>query len=106
MKQSYDMKTRLEALSRPLTIAVTSGKGGVGKSVISLSLALRYASDGIRTLLVDADLGLGNQHILTDQSPVFTFEDVLSGTCKPEETTLPILRDPRMAQGEFRYGDC
>jgi len=105
MMQSVGMKSRLEALSRPLTIAVTSGKGGVGKSVISLSLALRYASDGIRTLLIDADLGLGNQHILTDQTPVFTFEDVLSGTCKPDEAILTVAENLSLLPASNGFGD-
>jgi flagellar biosynthesis protein FlhG len=105
MMQPNDMKTTLEALSRPLTVAVTSGKGGVGKSVISLSLALKYASDGIRTLLIDADLGLGNQHILTGQSPVFTMEDVLSSACKPEEAALQIADNLSLLPASNGFGD-
>jgi len=90
MTRIGDMKSRLAKLTRPLSVTVTSGKGGVGKSIIALSLAAEHASNGIRTLLVDADLGLGNQHLLLNQSPIFTLEDVLAAACKLEEAVLRI----------------
>jgi MinD-like ATPase involved in chromosome partitioning or flagellar assembly len=44
--------------------AVAGGKGGVGKSVVAANLALGVAQYGLRCLLVDADLGGGNQHTM------------------------------------------
>lgn len=49
---------------RATTIAVGGGKGGVGKSVIAANLAVAFARFGMRTVLVDADLGAANQHTL------------------------------------------
>jgi len=106
MTQTTDLKKRLAALSRPLTLTVTSGKGGVGKSVISLSLAVKHASDGIRTLLIDADLGLGNQHILTGQMPVFTIEDVLAATCSLEESILSISENFSLLPAGSGFSDA
>jgi flagellar biosynthesis protein FlhG len=80
-------------LNRPVAVAVTSGKGGVGKSVISMSLAEQCAAKGVRTLLIDVDLGLGNQHLLLGQSPIFTFEDVLERACEIDEAVLRIAQD-------------
>lgn len=50
-------------------IAVTSGKGGVGKSNIALNMALSLSKSGLKTLLLDADLNLGNLDILLGKSP-------------------------------------
>jgi MinD-like ATPase involved in chromosome partitioning or flagellar assembly len=49
--------------------AVASGKGGVGKSVIAGNLALAVARSGLSCLLVDGDLGAGNQHTLFGEEP-------------------------------------
>jgi len=49
---------------RASVIAVTSGKGGVGKTNISVNLAIKFASAGKRVVLLDADLGLANADVL------------------------------------------
>lgn len=59
-------------------MAVTSGKGGVGKSNIVANLGLALARLGERVLLIDADLGLANLDILLGLSPQYTIKDVLS----------------------------
>lgn len=48
----------------PLVVAITSGKGGVGKTNISVNLAYALAQNGKRVLLLDADLGLANVDVL------------------------------------------
>lgn len=64
--------------SRLRVIAVTSGKGGVGKSNIVVNLGLALAKMGQKVLLIDADLGLANLDILLGLSPRFTIQDLLS----------------------------
>jgi MinD-like ATPase involved in chromosome partitioning or flagellar assembly len=59
------------------TITITSGKGGVGKTSISVNVALHLASLGYRTCLFDADLGLANINILLGLSPEYNLEDVI-----------------------------
>ena len=70
------------------SIAVTSGKGGVGKSCIALNLAVALGRLEQRVLLVDADLGLGNIAILAGLSPERTIEEVLAGQCSVAEVAL------------------
>lgn len=62
-------------------ITVTSGKGGVGKTSISLNLTLSLASKGYSVCLFDADLGLANVNILTGIYPEKDLLSVISGEC-------------------------
>lgn len=62
-------------------IAVTGGKGGVGKSNISVNLGIALAEKGKRVVLLDADLGLGNLDVLLGITARHTLQDVLAGEC-------------------------
>ena len=66
-------------------IAVTSGKGGVGKTHLSVNLALQCARAGLRTCVFDADLGLANANLLLKLTPQRTLADVLAGRCTTED---------------------
>lgn len=61
------------------SIALGSGKGGTGKSVITASLAAWFAQRRKPTIVFDADLGVGNAHILQGVSPAYTAAHVVSG---------------------------
>lgn len=61
------------------TIAVTSGKGGVGKTNLSANLAIAFAQKGLRTLVFDADLGLANLDVVLGTRAPFTLQNVMSG---------------------------
>lgn len=64
--------------SRASVIAVTSGKGGVGKSNVAVNLAVRFAAAGKRVLLVDADLGLANADVLCNVEVPFNLSHVVA----------------------------
>jgi flagellar biosynthesis protein FlhG len=80
-----------EATKRaPKVLAVTSGKGGVGKTFISVHLASYAARSGQRTLLLDADLGLANVDVMLGLSPVGTIADVLHGGAELSDIMIPV----------------
>ncbi|BDT73206.1 flagellum site-determining protein YlxH [Comamonadaceae bacterium OS-4] len=72
-------------------IAVTSGKGGVGKTFVSANLAAAMAKRGQRVLVLDADLGLANLDVVLNLYPKITLHDVFTGKAKLEEA---IIRAP------------
>jgi len=71
------------------TTAITSGKGGVGKTFISANLAAALARQGERVLVLDADLGLANLDVVLNLFPKITLHDVFTGKNKLEEAILP-----------------
>lgn len=69
-------------------IAVISGKGGVGKTVITANLAASLAAAGNRVLVLDADLGLANLDIILGLDPKRTIQDIFLGACRPDDVLI------------------
>ncbi len=84
------MKTalRLVPRSRFVTLAVASGKGGVGKTNVAANLAVTLAHDGHRVAVLDADFGLGNVDVLLGLTPSLHLGHVLSGRCALEDVFI------------------
>ncbi len=76
-------------IRRTLVLAVTSGKGGVGKTTVSVNLAVACASQGRRVLLFDADLGMANTHVFAGVEPARTLLEVVEGRAEFADIVLP-----------------
>ncbi|MDP1691378.1 MAG: MinD/ParA family protein [Burkholderiaceae bacterium] len=70
--------------------AVTSGKGGVGKTFVAANLAAALARRGERVLVLDADLGLANLDVVLNLHPKITLHDVFTGKHKLEDAIVPV----------------
>ena len=66
-------------------IAVTSGKGGVGKSTLVANLGVHYARQGLNVVIVDGDMGLANIDLLLNLDPQFNLHHVVQGEKRLEE---------------------
>ncbi len=70
-------------------MAVTSGKGGVGKTLLTANLAAALADHGRRVLVLDADLGLANLDVVLNLQPVHTLHHVLHEGLPVQQAILP-----------------
>ncbi|QEQ95814.1 MinD/ParA family protein [Neptunomonas concharum] len=77
-------------------IAVTGGKGGVGKTNVSVNLSLALGEMGRRTVLMDADLGLANVDVLLGLRAKKNISDVLSGECSLSDVMLDVNENVRI----------
>ncbi|MBL1259799.1 MAG: MinD/ParA family protein [Thiotrichaceae bacterium] len=76
-------------LTRPTrVIAISSGKGGVGKTSVSTNLGIALAKLGAKVCILDADTGLANINILLNLRPEFTLEHLLNGEKSIDEIML------------------
>jgi len=69
-------------------LSVASGKGGVGKTNVTVNLAIRLAQGGRKVLVFDADLGLANVDLLLGLRPTSSLRDVVEGRCGLSETLM------------------
>ncbi len=80
--------TQLPLKPKGKVLAVTSGKGGVGKTFVSANLAAALAKRGHRVLVLDADLGLANLDVVLNLYPKITLHDVFTGKARLEEAII------------------
>lgn len=80
--------TRLPLKPLGKVIAITSGKGGVGKTFVAANLAAALAKRGHKVLVLDADLGLANLDVVLNLHPKITLHDVFTGKATLQEAVL------------------
>ena len=88
---NLDKKTR--------TIAVTSGKGGVGKTSFAVSLSIAMARDGASVTLLDADLGLANINVILGIIPKYNLYHVIKGKKKLKDILIEVPEGIKIIAG-------
>lgn len=75
-------------------IAVGSGKGGVGKTAVSIGLSMAFSELGRRVLLFDGDMGLANVDLQMGLVADYTLQDVVFGQCTLEQACQRVEQGP------------
>ena len=89
--QHIDQAAGLKRIAQPhpvRVIAVTSGKGGVGKTNVSVNLGIAMAMRGKQVMLLDADLGLANVDVMLGLQPKHNLSHVINGERSLEEVII------------------
>ena len=81
MDQADKLRQKVELLKEKAptarVIAVTSGKGGVGKTSLSVNLALQFREQGKKVVILDADFGLANVEVMLGIRPQYNLADLI-----------------------------
>ena len=92
ISHDYDQAAGLRRMKRhkPVrVIAVTSGKGGVGKTSVSVNLSMAFSAKGRNVLLMDADLGMANIDVMLGLNPSYNLQHVVRGERSLQEVIVP-----------------
>jgi flagellar biosynthesis protein FlhG len=95
-----------ERASLPLPfVFMTGGKGGVGKSSLTLNLGIALTKIGLRVLIVDLDLGLANLNVLAKVNPTLNLEDYLDGNVELKDCVFEISGGVSLIAGSSGTGE-
>ncbi len=97
--QAQNLRRLMNRCQNTRTIAVVSGKGGVGKSNIALNLAMLLSAAGNQVAVVDADLALANIDILAGVDVCANLGDVLSGNMELEDILVELAEGVQLVPG-------
>ncbi len=93
------LEKKTDSPSATRVIVITSGKGGVGKTSLSVSLAIAIAQDGKSVTLLDADLGLANINVILGIIPKYNLYHVIKGKKKLKDIIIEVPEGIKIIAG-------
>lgn len=87
-------------------LAITGGKGGVGKTSLSINLAIALAKTGSKVCLFDADTGLANINVMLGLHPAYTLEHMFTGEKDINEVVLEGPEGIHIVPGASGFAQC
>ena len=93
------LEKNTDGASSTRIIVITSGKGGVGKTSLSVSLAIALAQDGKSVTLLDADLGLANINVILGIIPKYNLYHVIKGKKKLKDIIIEVPEGIKIIAG-------
>ncbi len=87
------------SIKRTKTIAITSGKGGVGKTSLAVGIAIALARSGSSVTLLDADLGLANINVILGIIPKYNLYHVIKGKKKLKDIVIEVPEGIKIIAG-------
>lgn len=88
VQPSNSLQKSVQKSRQTRTLAITGGKGGVGKTTVALNLAIALSEQGWKVLLLDADTDLANVSIMVGAYPRQTLADVVAGRCTMQDIII------------------
>lgn len=107
---SYDVFPSLAApvynkSAKTQFVCIASGKGGTGKTVVTTNLAVTLSQLGLKVLLLDADMGLANAHLLLGVTPLLDISSVLKGNRRISEVVLECKENLSLVSGGSGFSE-
>ncbi len=99
-KKLKDIKTKDLTAPKSKILAITSGKGGVGKSTIASNLSFALSSRGFKVAIFDASIGLANLDIIFNVKIKSNLLNVLKGECTLEDIIIEVEKNLFLIPGE------
>ena len=93
------VRQRDDTSARCRVLAVTSGKGGVGKTNLAVNLSVQLAQRGLRVILVDLDLGLANADVLLNVDARHNLAHVVLGQKSLQEVLVEVSPGLKLLPG-------
>ncbi len=90
----------------PRVLAITGGKGGVGKTSIAVNLAIALSRNGAKVCLFDADTGLANVNIMLGMHPAYTLEHLFTGEKSIQDIVVEGPEGIHIVPGASGFAQC
>lgn len=102
----YTVNREQPSTSVPRVLAITGGKGGVGKTSLSVNIAIALSRNGSKVCLFDADMGLANINVMLGMHPAYTLEHLFTGEKSIQDIVVEGPEGIHIVPGASGFAQC